>query len=96
MRIILVLLLISAGALSSGCAGLLGEKDRARIAVAVMERAYDEGGAAAVGRGVDGMVLAGKLTPEQGELVKGAMQGVYDTMLDDLRARYASVETPND
>ena len=35
------------------------------------------------------MVLAGKLTPEQGELVKGAMQGVYDTMLDDIRAKAA-------
>lgn len=66
----------------SGCAFTRAQK--AGIAKVVIQEVYASGGANAVSLAIDGLVIDGKISKEQGEQVKEAAQKGYDKIIEKL------------
>jgi len=77
-----VVLIVMSAMVFSGCAFTRAQK--AGIAKVVIQEVYASGGANAVSLAIDGLVIDGKISKEQGEQVKEAAQKGYDKIIEKL------------
>lgn len=79
--------IVSLSLMFNGCStiGVVFTKaQKAKVAKIVLEEVYANGGATSVALAIDGLVLDGKLSKEQGEQVKKAAQKGYDEILEKV------------
>lgn len=88
MKKTLVLLVVVMSVCFMGCNNLaFTKRQRSKIAVVLLEDAYENGGAEYVSELIDKLVIKGKLTEEQGAFVKEALQEAYDDLVERIKER---------
>lgn len=85
---ILVFLAVLCVVVATGCSSCasVSKENKATIASAALQIAYDMGGAELVAKSVNSLVEEGKLTPEAGAQLLNASQKGYDALIERLNS----------